>query len=85
MIGEAQKKLDCTIRDLSVNINCKVDNCKEQEKYPTRFFTKEGVLIRAINIYREWIEDTNPKENYFRPELRSLIWKLKKEAKRKRR
>lgn len=79
VIEEAQAKLDWAIKSLDGKCNCKVDDYKD-EKYLVRFFVKRNEFIKAINIPEEWVEDTNPNENYIRGELRSLLNKLEKEA-----
>lgn len=83
LIMEAQKILDWAITNLNGRIRCKVVDYRN-ERYLVQFFTEENELIRGVNIYEEWVEDTNPKDNFIHDELYGLLRKLEKEAKRKR-
>ncbi len=74
-VEKAQKILDGEIMKSDGSIKSKVDSYKD-EKYSVQFFSKENLLIRAINIPEEWIEDANDK-------LRSLLRDLEQETKAK--
>lgn len=84
LIVEVQKILDCAIMNLNGRFRCKVADYKD-EKYLVDFFTEENELIKGVKIYEEWVEDTNPRDNFIHDRLCGLLRKLEKEAKRKRR
>jgi len=74
-IREAQEILNWAITNLSGNITCKVIDCKH-ENYRVQFFTKENQLIMPVQIPEEWIEDSNPKENFIHDKLKTLLRNL---------
>jgi hypothetical protein len=74
-IREAQEILNWAITNLSGNITCKVIDYK-RENYRVQFFTKENKLIMPVQIPEEWIEDSNPKENFIHDKLKTLLRNL---------
>ena len=74
-IKEAQEILNWAITYLSGSITCKVIDYKH-ENYRVQFFTKENKLIMPVQIPEEWIEDSNPKENFIHDKLKTLLRNL---------
>jgi hypothetical protein len=74
-LKEAQEILNGAMTHLGGNIICKVIDYKH-ENYRGQFFTKENKLIMPVQIPEEWIEDSNPKENFIHDKLKALLRNL---------
>ena len=76
-IREAQKILNWAIMHLNGNINFKVIKYKHQN-YRVQVFTKENKSIMPVQVPEEWINGTNPEENFIHDKLGLLLKNLER-------